>query len=281
MNYIYRDLKENLHDTVEKTLSEIGLKNFRITDFSSGATYPTPADINFKIHIGDSNSSAYFSINTGTYATYNNGNYEFSIYISANVTEDYTVNYINGGSHKSNTQLDSIIKDKKYSLGSIPIIDIKKYGARWNGWNWNGTDIEAEVEYTKQTGSTLTGVKEGNKVDYKESKVIINKAASILHNYIIENKEIIIAKLNTDTIYDHLDEFEHLYPNNWEDIKDGDEPVYYRYGNSEFRLMRKDELDDIQYNVPYGTLMGYRRYFRFDDAIYVWFGDDQVCSLDC
>ena len=54
-----------------------------------------------------------------------------------------------------------------------------------------------------------------------------------------------------------------------------------RYGNSEFRLMRKDELDDIRYNVPYGTLMGYRRYFRFDDAVYVWFGDDQVCSLDC
>ena len=281
MNYLYNDLQVDLHTTVEKALSEIGLKNFRIIDFSRGATYPTPEDIYFKIYTGDSSSSAYFSINTRTDAVYNNGNFEFSIKISANVMEDYTISYINGGYHNTNKQLDSVIEDKEYSLGSTPIIDIEEYGADWNGWNWGGTDTEAEVEYTKQTGSTLTIVRDGNHIDYKEAQVIINKAVSILHNYIIENKETIIAKLNTDTIYDHLDEFEHLYPNEWENIKAGDEPVYYRCGNYEFRLMRKDELDDIKYNVPYGTLIGYRRYLRFDNAIYVWFGGDQVCSLDC
>ena len=281
MNFLYNDLQVDLHTTVEKALSEIGLKNFRIIDFSRGATYPTPEDIYFKIYTGDSSSSAYFSINTRTNAEWNNWNYEFSIKISANVMEDYTVNYINGGSHNTNKQLDSIIEEKQYSLGTIPVINIEEYGADWNGWNYDDTDIEAEVEYTKQTGSTLTGVKEGNHIDYKEAKVIINKATSILHNYIIENKETIIAKLNTDTIYDHLDEFEHLYPNEWENIKDGDEPVYYRHGNSEFRLTKKDELDNIQYNVPYGTFTGCRRYFRFNGAVYVWFGYDQNCSLDC
>ena len=272
MNYIYGELKKNLHDTVEKALSEIGLKNFRIIDFSRGATYPTPEDIYFKIYTGDSSSSAYFSINTHTTDTYINEQYEFSIKIEANMTEDYTISYINGGSHNTHKQLDSIIEQKQFSLGSTPVVRVDTYGY---------TDMTAEAEYLKQTGSTLIRVWNDNAIDAKEAKVIINKAVSILHNYIIENKETIIAKLNTDSIYDHLDEFEHLYPNNWEDIKDGDEPVYYRYGNSEFRLMRKDELDDIRYNVPYGTLMGYRRYFRFDDVVYVWFGDDQVCSLDC
>ena len=281
MNYLYGELRANLYATVEKALSEIGLKNFKITYFSGGATYPTPEEINFKIHIKNSNSSAYFSINTTTDAEWNNGKYKFSIEISANVMEDYTIHYINGGSHNTHRTLDNIIDQKRYSLGATPIIDIKKYGAHWNGWNWGGTDTKAEVEYTKQTGSTLTGVREGNKIDAKEAKVIINKAVSVVQNYIIDNKDAILAKLSTDTIYDHLDEFEHLYPNNWEDIKAGDEPVYYRYGNSEFRLKKKDELNDIQYSVPYGTLMGYRRYFRFNGAVYVWFGDDRECSLWC
>lgn len=281
MNFIFDELRENLHNTVEKALSEIGLKNFKVIDFSRGATYPTPEDIYFKIYTGDSNSTAYFSINTRIKVTYNNNNQEFSITISANVMEDYTISYINGGSHNTNKQLDSVIEQKQYFIGSTTDIDIREYGAHWNGFNYGGTNIKAEVEYTKQTGSTLTGVGNGDYIDIKEAKLIINKAASILHNYIIENKETIIAKLNTNTIYDHLDEFEHLYPNEWENIKDGDEPIYYRYGNSEFRLMRKNELDDIQYNVPYGTLIGYRRYLRFDSTVYVWFGDDQKCSLDC
>ena len=281
MNYIYRDLREVLHQTVEKALNEIGVKNFRLTDFTSGATYPTPEKINFKVHIGNSNSPVYFSINTGTYTEYHDGNYEFTMYISIDVTEDYTIYYINGGSHDTNKQLDNIVEQKQYSLGTAPIINIKEYGAHWNGWNWHGTDDKAAAEYTNQTGSALTKV-DIQHIDVKEANLIIDKAASCLQNYIKDNKEAILtSRLTIDCICNHLDEFKHLGIDDWEDIKKGDAPVYYRYGTSEFRLIRKDKLDDIQYNVPYGTLMGYRRFFEYDGAIYVWFGDDEKCSLYC
>lgn len=280
MNNIYTDLRESLYKTVEKALSDIGIKNFRLAYFSSGATYPTPEVINFKILIGDSNSSAYLSINTITNAKYNNAHFEFSIKISANITEDYTINYVNGGSHNTNKQLDTIIEQKLYELGEVSTIDIRDYGANWNGWNWRGTDVKAEANYTEKTGNTLYSVR-NNHINNLDAKTIINKVSSVVNNYIIENKKIILSKLNTDTIYDHLDKFEKLFPSDFENIKEGDDPIYYRYGNSEFKLMKKDDLENIRYDVPYGTIMGYRRYFRFNDAIYIWFGDDQTCSLWC
>ena len=202
MNFMYRDLKNKLHTVVEETLTEIGLKNFKITDFSSGATYSTPETINFKIHTGDSDGPVYYSINTKTRAKRNDGKYEFSTKVSTNVTEDYTVNHLNyhpalGSSHGSNRTLDEVTEQDLYLLGSVPVIDIRKYGARWNGYNWHGTDIEAEGEYTKQTGSTLTKV-DGNYIDAKDAELIMNKVVSSVHDYVVDNKEVIKAYATLD-----------------------------------------------------------------------------------
>ena len=242
MSILYSQLIESLHNTVEKGLSEIGLKNFKVVDFDRGAWRPDIKKIDFKIYTKDSNGTVYFSIDTRTYIeSNNNDNYEVLIEISANVKEDYEFNYVNGGSRIRSTELDDAVEEKHYSL-----------------YSGNG-------EYKND----LVG------------RTIINKAASAVRDYIVDNKETILTRLNTDTIFDHLDEFENLYKDEWEDIKCGSEPVYFRHYHSDFTLMRKEELDDIQYDVPWGTSRGHRKYFRFNGSIYVWFGRDEESSLWC
>jgi hypothetical protein len=278
MEYIYDELKLQMKDTLEKLLNEIGLKNFRLVHFSRGATYPTPEVINFKIL--SNNSVTYFSLNTRIdFELDCKSDVVFgNITLSLNMSEDYTVNYITGGYHNTNKIIKNFVENKKYAIGTAKYISIRDYGAGWNGWNWSDED-EALKNYEEQTGSTLVAI-ESYHIDKIEATTMVNKLLSVLGSYIKEYKEIILDTLNTDTIYDHLNEFEHLTRDEFERIKEEDIPVYFRE-DYEFILYNKDELENIKYNVPYGTIMGFRRIFIYNDAIYLWFGGDQVCSLDC
>ena len=276
---MYDELKMSIYDVIKQALNDFGVKVNKIEGYADGASYPNPQLINFKIIPEGANSSMYLSLNTRTKVEENGDIFNVSFFVSLNVSEDYRINYINGGSHHTNRTLGNVAETQKFELGSAPSIDLEDYGASWNGWNWGNSKEIALENYKNKTGSTFWSVNEGY-LDEIYAKKMVEKAATAVNDYLLTNKEVIVKKLSTDTVYDHLNEFEHISKYEFENIKKENVPIYYRNGTS-FELLDKDAIENIRYDVPYGTIIGFRRMFRYKDAIYLWFGGDEVCSLDC
>ena len=197
-----KSFEKEMFDMIEKALPNIlkenGLEDITITSFGGGATYPTPNIHNFRFVAKNRPykfEKGYLALLCFT------GRMDNSEYLSLTLTNqnDRTINYLNGGSLKTNETIKTLIKTKRYKLAeSIPLVSPYDYNVSHHPLS--GWDTETLIERYQGNLYTLYLPQSYEFIDETVAHKMLEMAIKSIKKYIKENKEILQKKLYQDYV---------------------------------------------------------------------------------
>ena len=202
--------------------------------------------------------------------------------IHAEISEisSYTVNYVNGGS-KTFGKFENIDKYEK-TIDLDGVIDVGEIddGKYENGDFCHSVDKKKFLEDYPSYLTTNNGWY-ALPLDYVEEllKPILEEILTFFKN----NMPQVVKKLSSDNVLNHLDEFKRLDKIDLETLSKTYKTCYccQLEGTPTFKEPVNTEKCISKMSVPYGTIMGSRKYLEYNGELYLWFGEDKVCSLWC
>lgn len=264
-----RLLPEVLGNTGLKYKDEIRAGKSFVQLFFKEKDKPNPYDKEFGIYleVEDLNDTSVINITAG---------------VSSITTK--TVKYVNGGSDNLIDFHPIATYKKVVSIDNSKLIDVGKIDdGTYNNSNMWGHKVDSK-QFLKDYPNFITvgyGSWYALPAEYVEE--LLNPFFKEIVEFFKSNIPKIVKELSDDNVVNHLDDFLPLskdklielisiYPKCYY-CRCGGTPTYSELSSTEEHLQ--------EMSVPYGTILGFRRYLVWNNELYLWFGKDEVCSLWC
>lgn len=193
-----------------------------------------------------------------------------------------TVKYVNGGSDDLCDFHPIATYKKVVSIDNSKLIDVGKIdGGKYNHSNMWEHKVHPKRFLKDYPNFITVGYCSWYALPAEYVEELLNPFFKEIVEFFKSNIPKIVQELSGDNIGNHLDDFSPLSKDKLIELISIYPKCYYCKceGTPTYSELSSTENYLQKMSVPYGTIMGFRRYLVWNNELYLWFGKDEVCSL--